>query len=92
LKQTYRLWVEDQPGVLMRVAGPITAKGANIRSLTLAPDPEWPGRSKILLEAELEARYVQRVLNEMNRLIPVIEADLAGSDSCSSDWRQSDNR
>jgi acetolactate synthase small subunit len=39
MRQVIQLWVEDKPGVLMRVAGIITAKGANIYSLALAPDP-----------------------------------------------------
>lgn len=74
MRQTYRLVVEDKPGVLMRVAGIITAKGANIASLTLRQDPQAPGRSCIEIEADLEDRLAGRVLNEMNRLVQVIQA------------------
>lgn len=82
MKQRYRLRVEDKPGVLMRVAGIITAKGANITSLLLRPTPEEPGFALIEIETELEDRYRTRVLNEMNRLVQVIEAAfLAGDQS-----------
>lgn len=74
MSHIYRLVVEDKPGVLMRVAGIITAKGANIVSLTLRPAPETPGCACIEIEADLEDRLVRRVLNEMNRLVQVIDA------------------
>lgn len=58
----------------MRVAGIITAKGANIHSLTVSQDPLQPGVAHIRLVAELELRLQGRVINEMNRLIQVFEA------------------
>ena len=74
MRQAIRLSVQDQPGVLMRVAGIITAKGANIHSLTVEPDPLQMGMAKIYVVADIELRLRQRVVNEMNRLIQVLEA------------------
>ena len=74
MQQTIHVWLEDQPGALMRVAGVITGKGANIRTLTVAPDAEQPGTARIVLSAEVEPRLRRRVINEMNRLIQVLEA------------------
>ena len=77
----FRVRVEDKPGVLMRVAGVIAAKGENIRSLNVRSLPDQPGFSEIIFEAELEPRFVLRVKNEISRLIPVLEAaEILGDD------------
>jgi acetolactate synthase I/III small subunit len=72
VKQTIQLWVEDRPGVLMRVAGIITAKGLNIESLTVIPAEHRTAR--ILIVTETEAHLKTRIVNEMNRLVQVLEA------------------
>ncbi len=74
MQRTIHLRVEDKPGVLMRVAGIITAKGENIDSLTVRPDPECAGVSRIVLVAQVEPRLQTRIVNEMNRLVQVFEA------------------
>lgn len=38
MQQIIRVWLENKPGALMRVAGILTAKGSNIESLTVMPD------------------------------------------------------
>jgi acetolactate synthase-1/3 small subunit len=74
MKQAILVSVQDQPGVLMRVAGIITAKGANIHSLTVSPDPAQEGVASIHIVADIEAHLKRRVVNEMNRLVQVFEA------------------
>jgi acetolactate synthase-1/3 small subunit len=74
VKLTIHLSVEDKPGVLMRVAGIITAKGANIHALSLAADPDQAGVARIILVADVETRLKTRIVNEMNRLIQVLTA------------------
>ena len=74
MRQTIRVWVEDKHGVLLRVAGIISAKGANIHTLTVTPDPWQEGVSAITLVSDLEPRLHQRVVNEMNRLVNVFLA------------------
>jgi acetolactate synthase small subunit len=58
----------------MRVAGVITAKGANIVSLTVAPDPWQEGVSRMTMTADLEPHLHVRVVKEMNRLVNVMLA------------------
>ena len=72
MKRTIQLSVEDKPGVLMRVAGIITAKGANIDALTLESDPGQAGLARIVLVADVEPRLSVRIVNEMNRLVQVL--------------------
>ncbi len=75
LPQVIRVSLEDKPGALMRVTGIMTAKGINIDSLSLAPDPERPGLARITLSARVEERYRTRILKEMNRLVNVLRAE-----------------
>jgi acetolactate synthase small subunit len=74
MRQTIRVWVEDKPGALMRVAGIISAKGANIHALTVTPDPLQEGTSTITIVSDLEPHLHQRVVNQMNRLVNVFLA------------------
>lgn len=74
MRQTIQVRVEDKHGALMRVAGIISAKGANIHALMATPDPWREGVSRITVVADLEPRLHQRVVNEMNRLVNVFAA------------------
>ena len=80
MRQTIRVWVEDKHGALLRVAGIISAKGANITALTVTADPWQQGVSIITIISDLEPRLHQRVVNEMNRLVNVFLAvDVTGN-------------
>jgi acetolactate synthase-1/3 small subunit len=74
MRQTIQIWVEDKPGALMRVVGVISAKGANIHSLRMTPDPSRQGAARITLVADVDLHLHQRVVKEMNRLVNVFEA------------------
>ncbi len=74
MQQTIQLFVEDQPGALMRVAGILTGKGLNIIHLLVAPEPDQPGIARMVLIVEIEPRQTKRVVTEMNRLIQVLLA------------------
>ncbi len=79
MRQTIYVWVQDEPGALMRVAGIVTNKGANIIELTVRPDPDQPGTAQIVISAEIAPRLRTRVLCEMNRLVQVLRAiDVSG--------------
>lgn len=71
MQQTIQIWVDDQPGTLMRVAGILAAKGANIESLSAAQDPTQPGVSRITIRAQLAPHLHARVVSQMNRLVNV---------------------
>ena len=58
----------------MRVAGIVTAKGANIDALTVNADPQRAGMARIVLVAQVEPWLERRIVNEMNRLVHVLEA------------------
>lgn len=73
-QRVIRVWAEDKPGVLMRVANIITAKGVNIDQLTVTPGWQRLGISKITITAILEPRFRRRVVNEMDRLVNVLSA------------------
>jgi acetolactate synthase-1/3 small subunit len=84
-QRVIKIWAEDRPGVLMRVANIITAKGVNIDRLTVVPEWERPGISQITITASLEPRFRQRVVNEMDRLINVFSArDVTEEEKCPS--------
>ncbi len=74
MPQTVEILMEDAPGVLMRALNVITAKGCNIESITVAPDAENPGFARAKLVADVEPRLHQRVVNELNRLVQVLQA------------------
>lgn len=74
MPQTVQILMEDKPGVLMRVIGIITAKGFNIVTMTVAPDPEQPGLACATLATDVEPRLQPRVVNELNRLVQVVRA------------------
>lgn len=75
MQQTIELLVQDQPGALMRVAGVITSKGANISTLHVAPDAERAGFTRIEMTAEIDARLHLRVLNQLRNLVQVLSAE-----------------
>ncbi|HVT95467.1 MAG TPA: acetolactate synthase small subunit [Bryobacteraceae bacterium] len=78
MRQTIQIWLENRPGALMRVAGILTAKGCNIETLTVAPDPWREGISRMTIVADVEERLHGRVVKEMNRLVNVLCAQDAG--------------
>ena len=71
MQQTIQIWVDDQPGALLRVAGILAARGANIQSLNAAQDPTRPGVSRITIRVDLDAHWHERVVKQMNRLVNV---------------------
>lgn len=74
-RQVIEVSLEDKPGALMRVTGIMTAKGINIDTLSLAPDPTRPGLARITLSARVEERYRLRIVKEINRLVHVLHAE-----------------
>ncbi len=86
MRQTIQVWVEDKQGALMRVVGIISAKGANIRALTMTPDPRRKGASRITLVADVEPQLRERVVNEIKRLVHVLAAVDATANPQETPW------
>ena len=63
--------VENEAGVLSRVAGLFSARGFNIESLTVAPvgDEET---SRITLVSIGEDHIIEQILKQLNKLVPVL--------------------
>jgi acetolactate synthase-1/3 small subunit len=71
--------VQDNPGVLTRVAGMVRRRGFNIQGLSVGPT-DTPGRSRMTLTVDAGHAEVDQVKKQLDRLIEVIELqDLTGS-------------
>ncbi len=71
-KHTLSCLVENQFGVLARVASLISARGFNIDSLTVSAT-EDPSISHMTIVVDADAVKLEQVKNQLNRLIDVIE-------------------
>ena len=71
-KHTISLVVENQFGVLSRVAGLISARGFNIDSLSVSTT-EDPSVSRMTIVVDAEGPRLEQVKNQLGRLIDVIE-------------------
>ena len=69
---TLSLLVENRAGVLTRVAGLFARRGYNIESLAVGPT-EHPEYSRMTIVVRLEAKPVEQVIRQVQKLIPVIE-------------------
>jgi len=71
-RHTIGVLVENQPGVLSRVAGLFSGRGFNIESLTVAETNE-PGMSRITLVTTGDQGIVEQIIKQLNKLINVIK-------------------
>ncbi len=72
LRHTLGILVENQPGVLSRVAGLFSGRGFNIESLTVAETAD-PNISRITLVTIGDERIVEQIVKQLNKLINVIK-------------------
>ncbi|MBO0705032.1 MAG: acetolactate synthase small subunit, partial [Candidatus Dormibacteraeota bacterium] len=66
--------VENNPGILFRVAGMIRRRGFNIEGLSVGRT-DRPGRSRMTLTVDAGAAEVDQVEKQLDRLIEVIEIE-----------------
>jgi len=71
-RHTLSVLVEDQPGVLARIAGLFSRRSFNIESLAVGPT-EHPGVSRITIVVNVEASPLEQVTKQLNKLINVIK-------------------
>jgi acetolactate synthase I/III small subunit len=74
MKQFIDIVLEDKPGALMRVAGILSATGANIDTLIVEPDALQCGLSRMTIVADVEPHLRARVLQKIIRLVNVLSA------------------
>ena len=71
-KHTLSVMVENEPGVLSRVAGLFSGRGFNIYSLNVAPTLE-KGVSLMTIVAEGDDSIVEQIVKQLRKLIPTIK-------------------
>lgn len=69
---TLSVLVEDQPGVLARIAGLFSRRGFNIESLAVGPT-EHPNVSRMTIAVKVEQSPLEQVTKQLNKLVEVIK-------------------
>lgn len=72
MRYTLGVLVENQPGVLSRVAGLFSGRGFNIESLTVAETLD-PAVSRITLVTTGNEQIMEQIVKQLNKLINVIK-------------------
>ncbi len=72
MKRIYSIIVENQSGVLSRIANLFSARGYNIESLSVAPINE-DGLSRMTLVTEGNEQVLEQIGKQLNKLIDVIK-------------------
>ena len=79
-KHILSMLVENEPGVLSRVAGFFSGRGFNIERLSVSPTTE-PDMSRITLVAYGDMLILEQIKKQLNKLINVIKVlDFTGTD------------
>ena len=70
-RHTLSILVDDEAGILARVAGMFTARGYNIESLTVAHVTEDLSISRITIVTSGSAAMMEQIIAQVDRLVPV---------------------
>ena len=82
-RHTLSVLVENQPGVLARIAGLFSRRGFNIDSLAVGPT-EHPEVSRMTIVVNVETSPLEQVTKQLNKLVEVIKiVELDGGASVS---------
>jgi acetolactate synthase-1/3 small subunit len=71
-RHTMSVLVEDQPGVLARIASLFSRRGFNIESLAVGPT-EHPGMSRMTIAVSVDDLPLEQVTKQLNKLINVLK-------------------
>ena len=71
-RHTQSVLVEDQPGVLARIAGLFSRRGFNIDSLAVGPT-EMVGVSRMTIVVNVEELPLEQVTKQLNKLVNVLK-------------------
>ncbi|MCX5860033.1 MAG: acetolactate synthase small subunit [Proteobacteria bacterium] len=78
-KHTISVLVENQFGVLAKVAGMFSARGYNIESLSVAETLD-PTISRMTIVTRGDDQIIEQITKHLNKLVPVIKvSDLTGT-------------
>ena len=82
-KHIFSMLVDNQPGVLSRVAGLFSGRGFNIESLVVAETMD-PKVSRITISTQANRPIIEQIEKQLNKLINVIKIrDLTGPEAVS---------
>ena len=70
-RHTLAVVVDNEPGILARIAGLFTARGYNIESLTVSEVTEDKAVSRITIVTSASAHVMEQIIAQLDRLVPV---------------------
>jgi len=70
-RHTLSVLVDNEPGILARIAGLFSARGFNIDSLTVSETEHEKGRSRITVVTVARPRVLAQIKLQLERLVPV---------------------
>lgn len=70
-RHTLSILVDNEAGILARIAGLFTARGYNIESLTVADVTENHAVSRITIVTKGPPAVIEQIIHQLDRLIPV---------------------
>jgi len=71
VRHTISILVDNEPGVLSRIAGLFSARGFNIESLNVAETTD-PGTSRITLVTSGEEWIIEQIIKRFNNMVNAI--------------------
>jgi len=74
MRHVITVLVENEFGVLTRIAGLFSARGYNIESLNVAPSSD-PTMSRMTLVTRGDEHVIEQIKKQLNKLIPVIKTE-----------------
>ncbi len=81
MRHTISVLVENEFGVLSRVAGLFSGRGFNIESLCVAETAE-PGVSRMTIVTSGNDQIIEQILKQLNKLVPVLKViDFTGTET-----------
>ncbi len=70
-RHTLAVVVDNEPGILARIAGLFTARGYNIESLTVSEISEDKAISRITIVTSASPPVLEQIVAQLDRLVPV---------------------
>jgi len=70
-RHTLAVIVDNEPGILARIAGLFTARGYNIESLTVSEITEDKSVSRITIVTSASPHVLEQIVSQLDRLVPV---------------------
>jgi acetolactate synthase-1/3 small subunit len=70
-RHTLAILVDNEPGILARIAGLFTARGYNIESLTVTDISIDDAISRITIVTSASTHVIEQIIAQLDRLVPV---------------------